>query len=255
MERLPEARLHLLKMKRAYLSLLLISVSLAGAAPDNKVTSEPDAVIVLHGFGRTDRSMRPLEGRLSKAGFRVYNLRYASTKKSPEDLVDDLSRRVQACCSEAPTLHFVGHSLGGILIRAYLEKQPLPNVGRVVLLAPPNHGSELVDALHKSVLFRWTLGPSAKQLGTDPESLPNRLPPPTVEVGVIAGTRSVNPIGSVVLPEEDDGMVSLKSTKLEGMTDYLVVRSSHAFIMRSQEVGTQTIHFLQRGRFRHEAAE
>ncbi len=152
-------------------------------------------------------------------------------------------------------LHFVGHSLGGILIRAYLAEDSPDRVGRVVMLAPPNHGSELVDALGDSALFRWALGPSGQVLGTDRNSLPNRLPPPVVEVGVIAGTSSVNPIGSLVIPEDDDGTVSVSSTRLEGMTDFLVVRSSHTFIMQSEEVAAQVVHFLRHGRFLHEASE
>ncbi len=152
-------------------------------------------------------------------------------------------------------LHFVGHSLGGILIRAYLAEDSPDRVGRVVMLAPPNHGSELVDALGDSALFRWALGPSGQVLGTDRNSLPNRLPPPAVEVGVIAGTGSVNPIGSLVIPREDDGTVSVSSTRLEGMTDFLVVPSSHAFIMQSEKVAAQVVHFLRHGRFLHEASE
>jgi pimeloyl-ACP methyl ester carboxylesterase len=242
-------------MKRVFLTLLLISIPCAAASPGSNMASQPEAVVLLHGLGRTDRSMRPLEERLTQSGFQVYNFRYASTDQAPEALVDDLGQRVEDCCTEAPALHFVGHSLGGILIRAYLAKELPPNVGRVVLLAPPNHGSELVDALGESAAFRWALGPSAQQLGTNPESLPNRLPPPAVELGVIAGTGTVNPIGSIVIPDEDDGMVSLASTALEGMTDFLAVPTSHAFIMRSDEVAEQVVHFLREGRFRHEASE
>ncbi len=242
-------------MKRAFFALLLVAAPPAGAFAENDAPSQPETVILLHGLARTDGSMRPLEKRLGKAGFRVHNIPYASTEKPPEALVEDLGRHVEACCTETPTLHFVGHSLGGILIRAYLAEQPPPNVGRVVMLAPPNRGSELADALGETALFRWAFGPSARELGTGPESLPNRLPPPAVEVGVIAGTGSVNPVGSVLLPAEDDGTVSVASTKLEGMTDFLVVDSSHSFIMRSEEVATQVVHFLRLGRFRHESPE
>ncbi len=123
------------------------------------------------------------------------------------------------------------------------------------MLAPPNRGSELVDALSDSQLFRSAMGPSAQQLGTGPESLPNRLPAPEVEVGVIAGTGSINPIGSAVIPDEDDGIVSVESTRLEGMKDFLLVSSSHAFIMRSDEVGRQVVHFLRHGAFERQPPE
>jgi pimeloyl-ACP methyl ester carboxylesterase len=238
-------------MKRLLLALLLVLVPLTETSRGGDV-EEPSAVVVLlHGLGRSDRSMRPLEQYLNKAGYRVYNFPYDSTAKSPEALVDELGSRVDACCTEAPALHFVGHSLGGILIRAYLAENTPPNVGRVVMLAPPNRGSEIIDRLGDSSIFQWAMGPSALQLGTGAESLPNRLPAPNVELGVIAATGSVNPIGSIVIPNEDDGMVSLESTKVDGMTDFLVVSNSHAFIMRSDEVGRQVVHFLQSGHFQH----
>jgi triacylglycerol lipase len=199
--------------------------------------------------------MQPLAKQLAEAGFAVHNLSYASTEKAPEALVAEVGEKIEACCREAEKLNFVGHSLGGILIRAYLAKEPPVNAGRVVMLAPPNGGSEIVDSLGGTAIFGAIMGPSAQQLGTDPESFPNRLPAPTVEVGVIAGTDSVNPAGSVLIPDEDDGMVSLANTKLDGMTDFLVLPISHAFIMRSEEVGEQVIRFLDTGRFRHEAIE
>ncbi len=237
----------------ASLALLLVSLGCGTGADRAKGVeedaSQPEVVVLLHGLGRTDRSMRPLEKRLAEAGFEVHNLRYASTDKPPEALVEELGREVESCCTQAPAVHFVGHSLGGLIARAYVAEEAPANVGRVVMLAAPNRGSELVDEWGESALFRSALGPAAQQLGTDPESFPNRLPPPVVEIGVIAGTGSVNPIGSAVIPDEDDGMVSLASTRLEGMKDFLVVPTSHAFIMRSEEVGVQVVHFLRHGLF------
>lgn len=195
--------------------------------------------------------MDPLADFLSKRGFRVLNIGYPSTTGTPEQLVALLREKVDECCAVSPAIHFVGHSLGGILVRAYLAEDPRANVGRLVMLGPPNGGSELVDKLGDSRLFRWALGPTARQLGTSSESLPNQLPEPQIEVGVIAGTETVNPIGSVLLPETDDGMVTVARTKLEGMTDFLLVPSSHAFIMRSAEVSRQVDHFLRKGRFDH----
>ena len=199
--------------------------------------------------------MQPLAGRIAEAGYEVHNLRYASTEKSPESLIADLRGQVEACCADAPVLHFVGHSLGGILVRGYLAQESVPNLGRVVMLAPPNQGSEIVDVLGDSPLFEWALGPTAQQLGTDPESLPNRLPPPSYELGVIAGAGTLNPAGSLVLPADDDGTVSVARTRLDGMADFLVVSSSHSFIMYSDEVGEQVMHFLRHGRFEHAESE
>lgn len=210
-------------------------------------------MVLLHGLARTDRSMRPLADHLARADFRVENLRYPSTELAPEEIVENLHAQIAACCARAGRLHFVTHSLGGILVRAYLVRYGQPNLGRVVMLAPPNHGSELVDVLGHSKLFQWALGPTAAELGTHGGSLPNRLPPATFELGVIAGTRGVNPVGALVLEGESDGTVSVASTQLAGMSDFITVPSSHTFIMRSETVAGYVIGFLRHGQFQSAA--
>jgi pimeloyl-ACP methyl ester carboxylesterase len=165
----------------------------------------------------------------------------------------DLDALLTACCAAAPRVHFVGYSLGGILLRAYLAEHPLPNLGRVVMLGPPNHGSELADWLVRSKLLSALAGPTAVQLGTGPESLPNRLPPPSYALGVVAGSRSLNPLGSWLLRGADDGIVSVASTRLEGMVDFRVLPSSHAFLVLSERAAGEVSHFLRYGRFSPEA--
>jgi triacylglycerol lipase len=144
---------------------------------------------------------------------------------------------------------FVTHSLGGVMVRAYLEQHPMPQLGRVVMLAPPNHGSEYVDIAGQWRLFGGFLGPTAVQLGTAPTSLPNRLPDADLDVGVIAGTGSINPLGAFLIDGTNDGTVSVESTQLTGMRDFIEVPVSHTFIMRDREVARQTIEFLRAGRF------
>jgi pimeloyl-ACP methyl ester carboxylesterase len=209
---------------------------------------EREAVVLLHGLGRTERSMRPLEQRLEREGYRVHNLGYPSRQHDAEQLIALLAAEVERCCRDAPRVHFVGHSLGGLLARAYLAEAKPPNLGRLVMLAPPNHGSELVDRLGEPFL-RFALGPVAPALGTDGNSLPRRLPPPHFEVGVIAGTRSINPIGSALIPGPNDGTVSVESTRLEGMSDFALVPASHPFIMRSPRVAELVLAFLASGQF------
>lgn len=211
-----------------------------------------EAVVLLHGLGRNAGSMALLEQRLSSAGYAVHNIGYPSRQASPEVLVALVAESVEACCSKADKVHFVTHSLGGILIRAFLAREKPANTGRIVMLAPPNRGSELSDVLRDQWLFETVMGPTALQLGTGPDSLPNRLPAPPVETGVIAGTGSINPIGTLVIPGEDDGMVSVCSTWIEGLADFLVVPKTHAFIMRSTRVTAQVTRFLRVGSFDHE---
>jgi pimeloyl-ACP methyl ester carboxylesterase len=193
--------------------------------------------------------MRALEARLARAGFRVHNLRYASTAQTPDELIANLDDQIAACCATAPRLHFVTHSLGGILARAYLAEHRPPNLGRVVMLAPPNRGSELADIARESELLREALGPTGALLGTDSASLPNRLPPPDFVFGVIAGTVSANPVSAIVLPGENDGTVTVESTKLPGMADFVTVPATHTLIVRSERAAAHTIAFLRRGRF------
>ena len=233
-------------------TLLVLAASSSGSAalasaPDPAPPSE--VVILLHGLGRTDRSMRQLERRLSAEGFEAHSLRYPSTDLPPEDLVGNLHAQILGCCADAARLHFVGHSLGGILVRAYLAEHPSPNLGRVVMLAPPNHGSELADLVADSALFVSALGPTAAQLGTLSDSLPNRLPPPGFELGVIAGTRSINPLSALFFAGDNDGTVSVESARLAGMADFVTVPVSHTFIVRSDAAAAYVVEFLRRGRF------
>ncbi len=229
------------------------ALTIVGPAAPRAFASGQDAVILLHGYGRTSLSMWLLENRLEDAGFRVHNLDYPSMRKTPEELVGLLNRELTACCGEAPRVHFVTHSLGGILTRAYLAEHHPHNMGRVVMLAPPNQGSELADTVSAWSLLRPILGPTVIQLGTDVNSLPNRLPPPWYDVGIIAGIDDFNPLGSLFVTEPSDGTVSVASTRLDGMRDFVTVRKSHTFIMHSGDVADYVIRFLKTGFFRSQS--
>jgi pimeloyl-ACP methyl ester carboxylesterase len=216
------------------------------------VVAERDTVVLMHGLGRSASSMEPLAKRLREAGFETHNLDYPSTEHTSAELVDWLAEALDRCCDDGRhRLNFVTHSLGGILVRAQLERSRPSNLARVVLIAPPNKGSEIVDNLGDNPVFEAVLGPTAPELGTEPDSFPNRIGPPDYELGIIAGTESINPVGSAMLPGPDDGTVSIEGTKLEGAADFLLVEANHTFIMQEEEVGRQVIHFLRTGRFDH----
>ena len=149
-------------------------------------------------------------------------------------------------------VHFVTHSLGGILVRDYFSHHSDARLGRVVMLGPPNQGSEVVDHLKEWRMFQWLNGPVGAELGTDAASVPRKLGPVTFELGVIAGDRSINWINSLMIPGPDDGKVSVEKSKVEGMKDHLVVHTAHPFIMRNREVIEATLRFLKNGRFRVE---
>jgi triacylglycerol lipase len=222
-----------------------------------KAAAPVECVILLHGLGRTSRSMQTLQRALEQSGYVVANIGYPSRKFPVEQLATGAVERGLAACRKqgASRIHFVTHSLGGILVRYYMRDHDVPELGRVVMLAPPNQGSEVVDAFSRVPGFAAITGPAGLQLGTDPAALPNALGPVTFPVGVIAGTGSINPVFSALHRGENDGTVSVARAGVEGMSDFVRVRASHTFIMRNAQAIRQTLAFLEAGRFRREADE
>ncbi len=236
--------------------LLCLALAVAGApAAADALKQEPasECVILLHGLGRTAKSMRRLENHLSDAGFAVLNVDYPSTKESLDTLVAEyVGTAVSACeARDCQRIHFVTHSLGGILVRQYLQDRTLPKGSRIVMLAPPNRGSELATKLANLAIYRKMTGPAGQVLGVDAESVPNTLAPVDAEIGIIAGTRSANPIYSAMIPGDDDSKVSVKNAKLKEMQDFIALPASHPFIMRKKVVINHVIHFLRHGQFAH----
>lgn len=212
-------------------------------------TAEKECVILLHGLIRSSSSMTVMSGSLEENGYLVNNVDYPSTASSIEQLAATTIPTAASVCAGAPRIHFVTHSMGGILLREYLSHKPIDSLGRVVMLGPPNQGSELVDYLADIPGFETVNGEAGGQLGTDTGSLPVKLGPVTFHLGVIAGTRSYNPVYSSIIPGPDDGKVSVLSTRVEGMTDHIEVEASHTFMMNDDEVIRQTLTFLRTGRF------
>ncbi len=212
-----------------------------------------ECVILLHGLGRLRQSMRRLEHHLQSLGYATINLAYPSTTKSVEMIAEShLARAVQDCEARgAGKIHFVGHSLGGIIVRQYLQQHAVSAGSRLVMLSPPNQGSALVDLLRRISPYEWITGPAGQEIGTEPGGLIHRLKPVEIEVGVIAGNRSMNLLFSIFMDGPDDGMVSVESTMLPEMRDFITVPSTHTFIVRNPLVIRQVAYFLKHGKFDH----
>lgn len=228
-------------------------------AKDPESKPNVECVVLLHGLGRTADSMQDLAEALETTGFDTVNLDYPSRDDPIETLaMDTIPSGIRQCQAKGvEKIHFVTHSMGGILLRYYLTRQPIDNLGRVVMISPPNQGSEIADALKDNLLYQWYNGPAGQQLGTDPDGFVAGLGPVGYPVGIITGnTHAVFDVWFAnEIPGDDDGKVSVQRAKVEGMTDFLVLPYSHPFIMQKKAVAEQAIHFLRYGLFDHFAAE
>ncbi len=205
-------------------------------------------VVLLHGLGRTPLSMTAMAVAARRRGYRVINWPYASKRLSIAGNADAFVRDVVPRLRDATRVHFITHSLGGIIVRRVLATQRLPNLGRVVMLAPPNRGSEVADVLQASTLLA-RIQP-LRELGTGAGSVPLELPAASFPVGVIAGSRSHIPLFARWMKSvPNDGVVAVDRTKLAGMTDFVVLPRTHTFLPWSPDAIRQAFEFIEEGRF------
>lgn len=247
-----------MKLKPALLTLLAMATVTVSPAFNTQAAcptvraSATENVILLHGLCRTGRSMTKMDRALTQAGYTVWNVNYPSRTAPIHTLADNAIGPAITNCLEngATQIDFVTHSMGGILVRSYLARHRVPEPSRVVMLAPPSRGSEIVDSLGGLALFKWINGPAGDELGTDAHSTPNQLGPADFPLGVIAGDRSINWINSLCfLPGRDDGKVTVARATLAGMSDFKVIHATHSFITYNSQAIRLTIEFLRTGKF------
>ena len=233
---------------------LIIALTTGNALPTNNThtcagVNRQETVVLLHGLVRSSKAMNRMAKELRADGYNVINHDYPSTSATIEKLAEQVFQTLEPQIKNEQTVHFVTHSMGGIILRQHLEDHKLPNLGRVVMLAPPSRGSEVPDKLGSIFLYKWINGPAGNQLGTGTNSHSLRLKAPDFELGIIAGDRSINPVLSLLIPGPDDGKVSLARVKPVAYTDYIKLHVTHAFTMRNKQTIAQTKHFLEHGSF------
>ena len=237
--------------KNRLLVTLCLGFLMAGSLPAQDAVQAKECVILVHGMGRTYRSMENIEQVLLAQDYRVINVDYPSTEKPIETLAQNfVSSAVDECeTGGSAAIHFVTHSLGGILVRYFLQDNSIAGLGKIVMLSPPNHGSEVADELVGWSPYLWLMGPPGQQLVTGTEGIVATLRPIPGQIGIITGNVSFDPWFSGLLPGEDDGKVTVASARLEEMQDFLVVDSGHSFIMNNDRVISQILSFLKSGYF------
>lgn len=239
-------------MKRFFLLLSLLSPALRLAA----ATPEPDCVVLLHGIGMRSFVMNRIESALKEDGYRVVNISYPSRQMPFEELAGEyLPKHLKAAhVARAPRLHFVTHSMGSLIVRKLLQDARPANLGRVVMIGPPNHGSTAADAAKENALLSKFLGGNLVRLGTGEDAIARTLGPANFDVGILAGDVAINPVFGPALGGKNDGAVTIESAKLEGMSDFIVVPYSHTLMLWRTEVINQVRAFLRDGKFTPKAS-
>jgi hypothetical protein len=231
------------------LSLMLASVD--AAAVEQNPTPSTSCVVLLHGLGRTALSMKALQWRLQDAGYGVVNITYPSLSHPIEELSRMAVDEGLAGCEALglDQVSFVTHSLGGILVRQYLAQHDIPGLQRVVMLGPPNQGSQMADYLESLGLLEPFLPSAVVQLGLSEQSVPRRLGPVNFQLGVIAGTVNQLPFLPGQPDELGDGTVAVSETLVSGMADFLELPVGHTLMMWDKAVAEQVVFFLEHGVF------
>lgn len=230
---------------------------MSGKNRDDMTERKKETVVLLHGIGHSLWNMAMVEKALQKAGYETLNLSYPSRKHDIAYLAKWLAERLaeEKTWERSDKVHFVGHSMGGLVIGLYLENHradiPAGKMGRVVMLGTPHGGSEVADALKDVGLYQWAFGPAGQELTTAARGA--QKIEPWYDLGVVAGTQNwMYPLGQAFIKDDHDGCVSVDSTRLEGMKDHIVLPVMHGLMGWDGNVHRQIEAFLRGGWFEHD---
>lgn len=233
--------------------LLLVACLTVSVLPNLSQAHPSECVILLHGIARSHTVMTALEKRLKKANYFVVNRDYSSTTKTIKAIAEEeIQPLVNLCLAQHPKkIHFVTHSMGGIVLQTYLHHHSIHNLGRIVMLSPPNHGSHVSDLLQNNWLYKYITGPAGQELTTKPKGMPYLLTQNQYDIGIISGTYNFVPFSNYLFNDANDGAVSVSSCKSPIMKDFITVPVSHAFMNSNPFVHFQILNYLANGKFRH----
>jgi pimeloyl-ACP methyl ester carboxylesterase len=242
--------------RRAWGTLAQCQNALDQAKQDGKAKlTSKKLCVLLHGFLRSSHSFGRLKGGLEDAGYEVYAVTYPSTQFEIDAFKTQVEGLLQGFSDDFEEIRFVTHSMGGLVARRVLSSNEYPKVKRFVMIGPPNQGAVLADLLLEWWPSEYVTGPAGKQLGTGVEGFAKNAGAPTCEFGVIAGARGDDEGWNPLIPGDDDGVVGVENTKLDGMADFVAVRATHTVLMNKPETVKQVIHFLEYGAFDHDEEE
>lgn len=209
------------------------------------------AVVLVHGIVRSSKSFGRISDRLREEGYSVFGFDYPSTRVAISDAAEMLAGALESL-EGIEEINFVTHSMGGLVVRAFLAEHEDDRLRRMVMLAPPNTGAHLADRLHGNLLYKAIFGPSGQQLISEAEGFIAALPAPEFEFGIIAAGRGTLNGYNPLIPGDDDGTVAVSSTRLPGAADFITLRGLHSLFMRQEETADCIVRFLREGRFRED---
>ncbi len=238
--------------------VVLFTLLISSAYADSHTTLiDNETVVLLHGIALTKSNMDSVEKALEDEGYKILNITYPSQKKGLNDIAIFLETDylTKDFWDTTRKVHFVTHSMGGLVVRTYLEQYKnqidINKLGRVVMMGPPNKGSEVADLIHKLPPYKWYYGPAGQELTTKQQALTQINP--YYELGIIAGKKEWPYfVAAFVTPGQSDGRVTVENTKLNGMKDHIVLSATHTFMMKKSDTHKQIVYFLKNGEFNHE---
>lgn len=242
--------------RRAWGTLAQCQGALEQAKQDGKAKlTSKKLCVLLHGYLRSSRSLGKLKEGLEDAGYEVYAVTYPSTQFEIDEFKTQVEGLLRGVSNDFEEIYFVTHSMGGLVTRRVLSSNEYPKVKRFVMIGTPNQGAVLADLLLDWWPSEYVTGPAGKQLVTGVEGFAKNAGTPTCEFGVIAGGRGDQEGWNPLIPGDDDGVVAVENTKLDGMADFVAVRAMHTVLMNKPETVKQVIHFLEQGTFDREEEE